>query len=53
MEGGFLTNSADIAKLTTDAYRQQLANAIGEGIMQYRQAAGQQQTSVIAGEPRA
>lgn len=53
VEGGFLTNSADIAKLTTDAYRQQLANAISEGILQYREIARAQQTAAVAGEPRA
>jgi N-acetylmuramoyl-L-alanine amidase len=37
VEGGFLTNNDDMAKLRNDDYRQQLAVAISEGIMRYRQ----------------
>ncbi|MDQ2660107.1 MAG: N-acetylmuramoyl-L-alanine amidase [Verrucomicrobiota bacterium] len=36
VEGGFLSNEAEMAKLTTPDYRQQLAAAIGDGIMRYR-----------------
>ncbi|MBA2743563.1 MAG: N-acetylmuramoyl-L-alanine amidase, partial [Chthoniobacterales bacterium] len=37
VEGGFLTNDDDMKKLRTEDYRQQLAQAIGDGIMHYRE----------------
>ncbi len=37
VEGGFLTNDDDMKKLRADEYRQQLAAAIAEGIMHYRE----------------
>lgn len=37
VEGGFLTNNEEMGRLRTDEYRQQLAVAIAEGIMRYRQ----------------
>ena len=36
VEGGFLSNNGDIAKLATEDYRQELAAAITEGIVRYR-----------------
>jgi N-acetylmuramoyl-L-alanine amidase len=48
VEGGFLSNNDDIAKLTTESYRQQLAEAITEGILRYREAAGQREPSTLA-----
>lgn len=51
VEGGFLSNDADIAKLTTEGYRQDLALAISEAILLYCEMAGQQATAT-AGEPR-
>jgi N-acetylmuramoyl-L-alanine amidase len=50
VEGGFLTNNDDIAKLRTESYRQQLAQAIVEGIMRYRDFARDHDAP---GEPRA
>ncbi|MGI8820971.1 MAG: N-acetylmuramoyl-L-alanine amidase family protein [Chthoniobacterales bacterium] len=52
VEGGFLSNREEMAKLVTEGYRQQLAEAISEGVMRYRDVAGQQ--SAVAGpeEPR-
>ena len=41
VEGGFLTNSNDIVKLTSEEYRQQLAVALSDGIMRYREIAAQ------------
>ena len=38
VEGGFITNPADVAKLTTTGYRQQIASAICDGICRYRRA---------------
>lgn len=40
VEGGFISNNEDMAKLVSDEYRQQLAMAISEGIMRYREIAG-------------
>ncbi len=53
VEGGFLSNDADIAKLTTGEYRQKLAGAICDAIMRYRKIAGQEQASRAAEEPGA
>ncbi|MDQ2659647.1 MAG: N-acetylmuramoyl-L-alanine amidase [Verrucomicrobiota bacterium] len=36
VEGGFLSNNEDIAKLMTGDYRQELASGITEGIVRYR-----------------
>ena len=35
VEGGFITNPADVTKLTTAGYRQQIASAIADGIDHY------------------
>jgi N-acetylmuramoyl-L-alanine amidase len=51
VEGGFLTNSDDVAKLKTEAYRERLATAISEGILRYSEIAGQQ-SSGAADQPR-
>jgi N-acetylmuramoyl-L-alanine amidase len=40
VEGGFLSNNNDLAKITNDAYRQQLASGIGEGVLRYCRMAG-------------
>ncbi len=37
VEGGFITNPADVLKLGTAEYRQQIASAISEGIHRYRE----------------
>jgi N-acetylmuramoyl-L-alanine amidase len=36
VEGGFLTNKEDIARLTSSDYRDQMAAAISEGVIRYR-----------------
>jgi N-acetylmuramoyl-L-alanine amidase len=51
VEGGFLSNSDDMAKLKTESYREQLATAISEGILRYCEIAGQQSTDA-ADQPR-
>ena len=51
VECGFLSNSDDIVKLQSDEYRQQLAVAISEGIMKYREAAGQRSKTLAVAEP--
>ena len=40
VEGGFLSNNEDVAKLTREDYRQQLAAAISDGVMRYRDLVG-------------
>jgi N-acetylmuramoyl-L-alanine amidase len=37
VEGGFLTNKEDIARLSSVEYREQIAAAIAEGIIRYRE----------------
>ncbi len=51
VEGGFLSNNEDLARLTSDEYRQQLAVAIGDGIMRYRAVAGGARAILAAGGP--
>lgn len=41
VEGGFLSNGNDLARLTTMEYRQQLAAGITDGLVRYREAAQQ------------
>jgi N-acetylmuramoyl-L-alanine amidase len=38
IEGGFLTNKEDISKLATEDYRDQIAAAVADGILRYRDA---------------
>lgn len=49
VEGGFLSNDGDVGKLTTEAYRQELAAAITEGIVRYREIASQRQATLAVG----
>jgi N-acetylmuramoyl-L-alanine amidase len=44
VEGGFLTNKDDVAKLANDDYREQMAIAISEGIVRYRETLQQEKT---------
>lgn len=37
VEGGFITNQADMTKLATTEYRQQIALAISDGVQRYRE----------------
>lgn len=37
VEGGFITNPADITKLATAEYRQQIASAISDGVHRYQE----------------
>src|SRR5205809_3905517 len=46
IEGGFLTNTDDISKLASDDYREQIAAAISEGILRYRDATKQRQATL-------
>jgi N-acetylmuramoyl-L-alanine amidase len=44
VEGGFLTNKDDVAKLANYEYREQMAVAISEGIVRYRETLQQERT---------
>jgi len=46
VEGGFLSNNEVIAKLSTENYREQLAVAISEGLVRYREVAEQGRNGV-------
>ena len=48
IEGGFLTNNDDAAKLVTEDYREQLAAAVADGVIKYRDAIRERQRSVAA-----
>ncbi len=48
VEGGFISNDADRARLMSEEYRQRLAAAIGDGIWQYRQISKQTQATLAA-----
>lgn len=54
IEGGFLTNKEDISKLATEDYRGQIAAAVADGILRYRDAASQRKSTLAAtgGEKR-
>lgn len=51
VEGGFLSNDAEIAKLATEAYRQRLAVAISEGIMRYPEISEQRGSRLAVRNP--
>ena len=48
IEGGFLTNKEDISKLATEDYRDQIAAAVADGILRYRDAASQRESTLAA-----
>jgi len=46
VEGGFLTNAEEIAKLATEEYREQLAAAIADGLARYREVTRENQKTL-------
>src|SRR5437588_10996770 len=48
IEGGFLTNKEDVSKLASEDYRDQLAAAIADGILRYRDAVSQRKSALTA-----
>ncbi|MEP6821084.1 MAG: N-acetylmuramoyl-L-alanine amidase [Chthoniobacterales bacterium] len=52
VEGGFISNDADLARLKSEKYRQSLAGAIGDGVLRYRQISSQTQATVAASGAR-
>ncbi len=46
IEGGFLTNKGDVSKLASEDYRDQLAAAVADGILRYREALGRRKSAL-------
>jgi N-acetylmuramoyl-L-alanine amidase len=51
VEGGFLTNADEMNKLATGDYREQIAAAISDGVMRYREVLQQQPTHLAVSLP--
>jgi N-acetylmuramoyl-L-alanine amidase len=51
VEGGFLTNADEMNKLATGDYREQIAAAISDGVMRYREVLQQQRTPLAVNLP--
>jgi N-acetylmuramoyl-L-alanine amidase len=51
VEGGFLTNADEMNKLATGDYREQIAAAISDGVMRYREVLQQQRTPLAVSLP--
>jgi len=51
VEGGFLTNADDMNKLVTSDYREQIAAAISDGVIHYREVLQHQQTPLTINLP--
>jgi N-acetylmuramoyl-L-alanine amidase len=48
IEGGFLTNKGEVSKLASEDYRDQLAAAIAEGILRYRDTVSRRNPALAA-----
>jgi hypothetical protein len=48
IEGGFITNQDELSKLASEGYRDQLATAVADGILRYRDVVGQRKSAVAA-----
>jgi N-acetylmuramoyl-L-alanine amidase len=48
IEGGFITNQDELSKLATEGYRDQLAAAVADGVLRYRDVVGQRKSAVAA-----
>jgi N-acetylmuramoyl-L-alanine amidase len=53
VEGGFLTNADEVNKLAVGDYREQIAAAISDGVMRYREVLQQQRTPLAVNLPGA
>ena len=51
VEGGFLTNSDEMNKLGTEDYREEIAAAISDGLIRYREGLQQQRTPLVVNLP--
>src|SRR5437762_5393834 len=52
VEGGFLSNQEDISKLASEDYRDQIAAAVCDGILRYRDAINQGKSTLAATDRR-
>jgi N-acetylmuramoyl-L-alanine amidase len=52
VEAGFLTNKEDVARLSSEDYREEIASAIGEGIVRYRDLLRQRPATLAVNAPR-
>jgi len=52
VEGGFLTNKEDMAKLGSADYREQIAAAISEGVIRYRDLVKVRQSTLAVSAPK-
>ena len=50
VEAGFLTNKDDVSKLANEDYRDQLARAVADGILRYRDAMTQRNSAWLAAD---
>jgi N-acetylmuramoyl-L-alanine amidase len=48
IEGGFITNKDELSKLISEEYRDQLAAAVTDGVLRYRDALSQRKSGVAA-----
>jgi N-acetylmuramoyl-L-alanine amidase len=48
VEGGFITNKDELSKLASEEYRDQLAAAVTDGILRYRDVMSQRESAVAA-----
>ena len=48
IEGGFLTNRDDVSRLSSEDYRDQLAAAVVDGILRYRDTASKRKSTVAS-----
>jgi N-acetylmuramoyl-L-alanine amidase len=45
IEGGFITNKDELSKLVSEDYRDQLAAAVADGVLRYRDAVSQRKSA--------
>jgi N-acetylmuramoyl-L-alanine amidase len=48
IEGGFITNKDELSKLASEDYRDQLAAAVADGILRYRDVVSQRESALAA-----
>jgi len=48
IEGGFITNKDELSKLASEDYRDQLAAAVADGILRYRDVVSQRKSALAA-----
>ena len=48
IEGGFITNKDELSKLASEDYRDQLAAAVADGVLRYRDVVSHQKSALAA-----